>query len=80
VIPHADGGSPDACGTSQALLAEFGMRCRRRRTGDGLDNAVAERFFGSLQGERTVRRHDASRQEAWDDVLDDIEMCYNSTR
>jgi putative transposase len=56
------------------------MRCRMSRKGDGLDNAVAERFFGSLTGERTSRRHDASRQEAWDDVIDSREMFYNSKR
>ena len=50
------------------------------RKGDGLDNAVAERFFGRLTGERPSLRHYATRQEAWDDVLDDIEMFYNSQR
>ena len=50
------------------------------RKGDCLDNAVAERFFGSLKGERTSLRHDATRQEARDDVSDDIEMFYNSRR
>jgi putative transposase len=79
-IHHSDRGSQEACGTYQALMAEFGMRCRMSRQGAGLDNAVAERFFGSLKGERTSLRHDASRQEAWDDVIDDIEMFYNSKR
>jgi putative transposase len=62
------------------LLAASGMRGRMSRKGDCLDKAVAERFFGSLTGERTSLRHDATRQEAWDDVLDDIEMFYNSNR
>jgi len=61
-------------------MAEFGLRCRMSRKGDCLDNAVAERFFGSLKGERTSLRHDASRQEAWDDAIDYIEMFYNSKR
>jgi len=77
---HADRGSQYACGTSQALLAEHGIRCRMSRTGDGLDHAVAERFFGSVTGERTSRRHDATRQEARDEVIDDIEMFDNSRR
>jgi transposase InsO family protein len=51
-----------------------------RRKGDGLDNAVVERFLGSLKGERTALCHDATRQEARDDVIDDSEMFYNSTR
>ena len=56
------------------------MRCRMSRQGDGLDHAVAERFFGRLKGESTSLGHDASRQEAWDDVIDYIEMFYNSKR
>jgi putative transposase len=61
-------------------MAEFGMRCSMSRKGDCLDNAAAERFFGSLKGERTSLRHYASRQEAWDDVLDYLEMFYNRKR
>jgi len=80
LLHHSDRGSQNACGTYQALMAAFGMRCSMSRKGDCLDNAVAERFFGSLQGERTSLRHYASRQEAWDDVLDYIEMFYNSKR
>jgi transposase InsO family protein len=74
LMHHSDRGSQYACGTYQALLAAHGIRCRMSRKGDGLDNAVAERFFGSLKGERTSLRHDATRQEARDDVSDDIEM------
>jgi transposase InsO family protein len=48
-------------------MAEFDLRCRMSRKGDCLDHAVTERFFGSLKGDRTSLRHDASRQEAWDD-------------
>jgi putative transposase len=80
LIHHADRGSPYACGTYQALLAESGMRCSMSRKGDCLDNAVAERFFGSLKSERTSLRHYASRQEAWDGVIDYVEMFYNSKR
>jgi hypothetical protein len=80
LMHHSDRGSQYACGTSQALLAENGIRCRMSRKGDGLDHAVAERFFGSLKGERTSLRHYATRQEARDDVIDDIEMFSNSRR
>jgi transposase InsO family protein len=51
-----------------------------RRKDDCRDNAVAERFFGSLKGERPSLRHYASRQEAWEDVIDYIERFYTSTR
>jgi transposase InsO family protein len=50
------------------------------RTGDCWDHAVVARFFGSLQGERTSLCHEATPQEARDDVLDDLERCYHSTR
>jgi putative transposase len=80
LMHHADRGRPYACGTDQARLADNSIRCRRSRQGDGLDNAVAERFFGSFKGERTSLRHDATRQEARDDVIDDIERFYNSRR
>jgi putative transposase len=80
LLHHSDRGSQYACGAYQTLLAASGIRCSMSRKGDCLDNAVAERFFGSLKGERTSLRHYATRQEAWDDVLDYIEMFYNSKR
>jgi transposase InsO family protein len=48
--------------------------------GDCLDNAVAERFFGSLKRERTSKRYYLTRQEARDDIIDYIEMFYNGWR
>ena len=80
LIHHADRGSQYACHADQTLLAEHGIRCRMSRKGECLDNAVAERFFGSVKGERTALRHDATRQEARDEVLEYIEMFYNSKR
>jgi putative transposase len=50
------------------------------RTGECLDNAVAERFFGRVKGERTALRHDATRQEARDEVIEYSEMFDNSKR
>jgi transposase InsO family protein len=80
LLHHSDQGSQYACTAYQHLLAEHGLRCSMSRKGECLDNAVAERFFGSLKGERTAHRHYATRQEARDDVLEYIEMFYNSTR
>jgi putative transposase len=51
-----------------------------REKGDCLDNAGAERFLGSLKRERTSQRHDETRPEARDDVIDYSEMVYNSRR
>ena len=80
LMHHSDRGSQYACGAYQELLAAHGIRCRMNRKGECLDNAVVERFFGSLKGERTALGHYATPQEARDDVIDDIEMFYNSTR
>jgi len=46
--------------------------------GECLDNAVAERFFGSLKREWTRYGYYAMRQEARDDIIDYIEMFYNT--
>jgi transposase InsO family protein len=80
LIHHSDRGSQYACHAYQNLLADHGIRCSMSRKGECLDNAVAERFFGSVKGERTARRCYATRQEARDDVINYIEMFYNSKR
>jgi transposase InsO family protein len=77
---HSDRGRQYAGQVSQGLLANAGVRCRMRRKGDCLDQAVAARFFGSRKRERTVHCQYPTRQEARDDIVDDIEMCYNSKR
>jgi putative transposase len=80
LIHHSDRGSQYACGAYQSLLAEHGIHCSMSRKGDCLDNAVAERIFGSVKGECTSRQQYARRQEARDDVSEYIEMFYNSRR
>jgi putative transposase len=80
LLHHSDRGSQSASHASQGVLAAQGIRCRMSGTGECLDNAVAERFFGSLKQERTSHRDDATRHEAKDDIIDYIEMFYNSTR
>jgi putative transposase len=48
------------------------------RKGDGLDNAVAERFFGSVKCQRTSLQHHARHQEAGEDAINYIYVFYNS--
>ena len=50
------------------------------RKGNCWDNAQVERFFGSLKRERTDLRLSVTREEVNADVIDDIEMFYNSQR
>lgn len=80
LIYHSDRGSQYACHAYQRLLEDAGIRCSMSRKGDCLDNAVAERFFGSLKRERMAHCQYATRQEARADVVDYIEMFYNSRR
>ena len=56
------------------------MVCSMSRKGDCWDNAVAESFFRSLKTERTDDTLYVSRDEAKADVIDYIEMFYNSHR
>ena len=64
----------------QRELKKFGMICSMSRKGDCWDNAVAERFFRSLKSERTNHRSYLTRDEVKRDVIDYIEMFYNSRR
>lgn len=50
------------------------------RKGDCWDNAVAESFFGSLKTERVFFTAYQTREEARRDIVDYIEMFYNSKR
>jgi putative transposase len=80
LVHHSDRGSQYASHAYRELLADHGMTCSMSGKGDCLDHAVAERFFGSLKRERTSKRSYRTRQEARDDVIDYIEMFYNSWR
>ena len=80
LIHHTDRGSQYASHAYRDILRDHAMVCSMSGQGDCLDNAVAERFFGSLKRERTSQRYYETRQEARADVIDYIEMFYNSTR
>ena len=80
LIHHSDRGSQYASHAYRGLLAYHGIVCSMSGKGDCLDNAVAERFFGSLKRERTSKRYYRTRQEARADIIDYIEMFYNSWR
>jgi putative transposase len=80
LLHHADRGSPYASHGSQDMRATHGIVCRMSRKAECLDKAVAERFFGSLTRAWTAHRYDATRQEARDAMIADIEMFYNSRR
>jgi len=80
VIHHSDRGSQYAGGNYQKLLDQYGMVCSMSRKGDCWDNAVVESFFHSLKTEWTDDILYKTRDEARADVINYIEMFYNSRR
>jgi putative transposase len=80
LMHHSDRGSQYASHAYQDLLADHGIVCSMSGKGECLDNAVAERFFGSLKREWTTHYYYATRQEASNDIVAYIEMFYNSRR
>ena len=56
------------------------MKSSMSRKGDCWDNAVAESFSGSLKTERVFFEDYKTREESRRDIVDYIEMFYNSNR
>ncbi len=79
VLHHSDRGSQYASLDYQAQLREYGMICSMSRKGDCWDNAVTERFFGSLKRERTNHYIFETRADVEATVIDYI-LFYNNHR
>ena len=80
LIHHSDRGSQYAGGDYRKPLSIWGMICSMSRKGDCWDNAVAESFFHSLKTEWTADKIYRTRSDARGDVIQYIEMFYNSNR
>lgn len=80
LVFHSDRGSQYANFDFQQLLSASGITGSMSRKGDPYDNAVVESFFASLKSDRVRRRQYKSREEAKRDIVDYIEMFYNSSR
>lgn len=80
LIHHSDRGIQYACNEFQRLLQRYGMVSSMSRSGNCLDNAVAERFFRTLKSECLANWQDMPAEEVKHDVVDYIEMFYNSER
>ncbi len=80
LLHHSDRGSQYAAHEYQDQLKQYGMTCSMSRKGDCWDNAVVESFFHSLKVECTHEKRYASREETRTDIIDYIEMFYNSYR
>lgn len=80
LLHHSDRGSQYASSNYQALLEKHGIIVSMSRKGNCWDNAVMERFFGSLKTERTNGKSYPSYDHAKADVIDYIERFYNNRR
>lgn len=80
LIFHSDRGSQYCSVEFQKMLKTHQMISSMSRKGNCWDNAVAESFFGSLKTERVFFSNYLNREEAKSDIVDYIEMFYNSNR
>lgn len=80
LIHHSDRGTQYACNEYRQLLQANGITSSMSRSGECLDNAVAERFFGTLKTECLTNWQDLSAEEVKHAIVDYIEMFYNSER
>jgi transposase InsO family protein len=80
LIFHTDRGSQYCSNDFQSMLKTHGMVSSMNRKGNCWDNAVAESFFGSLKTERVFFSSYKTREQARRDIVDYIEMFYNSNR
>ena len=80
LIHHSDRGVQYACGDFQKLLKRHGMVPSMSRKGDPYDNAVAESFFKTLKMELVYQRRFRTRLEAKAEIVEYIELFYNSRR
>lgn len=77
---HSDRGVQYASRPFRRVLETHGIQGSMSRKGNCWDNAVVERFFGSLKSERLRWRHYQNREEARADIVDYITMFYNPRR
>jgi transposase InsO family protein len=80
LLHHSDRGSQYASSDYRDLLKKYGLIASMSRKGNCWDNAVVERFFRSLKTELTDHYIYATRAEARRDIIEYIEMFYNSDR
>jgi len=80
LIHHSDRGSQYCSDDFQKLLKQHGMLCSMSRKGNCWDNAVMEQFFHSLKSEQICFTRYQTPEAARKDIVDYIEMFYNSRR
>lgn len=80
VLLHSDRGCQYTSQAYQTFLKDQGIEVSMSRKGNCWDNAVRERFFGTLKREGTSREHFQTHQEARTAIFEYIEAFYNRVR
>lgn len=80
LLHHSDQGSQYASHDYRQALDLHGLVASMSRRGNCWDNAVMERFFGSLKSEWTDTQRYLNREQARRDVVHYIELEYNGDR
>ncbi len=80
LLHHSDRGCQYTSRAYQAFLKEHAICVSMSRKGNCWDNAVMERFFGTLKRECTAPMHFATHQEARTALFEYIEAYYNRVR
>jgi putative transposase len=80
LLHHSDRGSQYTSQEYQQLLAAAGISVSMSRRGNCYDNAVMERFFGTLKGEWTSRYVFETSEQARGVVFEYVECFYNRIR
>jgi putative transposase len=80
LIHHSDRGSQYASASYRERLQSYGMISSMSRKGNCYDNAVIESFHGVLKRELVYQTKFATRQQAYDEIFEYIELYYNRKR
>lgn len=80
LLHHSDRGNTYTSAQYRELMNAHQMKISMSRTGNCLDNAVAESFFANLKNELTFHQDFSTRQEARSAIFDYIELFYNRKR
>jgi len=77
LVLHSDRGCQFTSGDFQRYLKAQGITSSMSAVGHCGDNAACEGFFGQLKRERVSHRKYRTREEAWSDLFQYIEMFHN---
>jgi putative transposase len=80
LIHHSDRGCQYTSRAYQAMLTRHGIQASMSRSGEPLDNAVAESFFSTLKAELVDGRIWETREQAAQAIFEWIEVFYNRQR